>query len=279
MALLVRACVIVTVVTVATFLPFVPGGHDPLAVLLSALAWALGRVGLLLVPVGALWLWASRAQRSRPAPQALLMRITLGTCVVIAMVTVLVAFASSGSRLLAAITAVLTGLLTMRLWRRIRATESRVPGPRVAAILVVAPLVILAAQTMLVDAITVHARNRVIANSAPLIAEIERYRSRRGAYPESLFSVWGDYKPSIVGVERYHYERSGDSYNVIVREPSLGFGMRRFVVYNPRDMQRVTVHEQDRLVSDEAALDADNAGYTVVQPLPQPHWKLFLFLS
>ena len=84
MALLVRACVIVTVVTVATFLPFVPGGHDPLAVPLSALAWALGRVGLLLVPVGALWLWASRAQRSRPAPPALLMRITLGTCVVIA---------------------------------------------------------------------------------------------------------------------------------------------------------------------------------------------------
>jgi hypothetical protein len=32
-------------------------------------------------------------------------------------------------------------------------------------------------------------------------------------YPESLFSIWGDYKPSIVGVERCHYERSGDGYN------------------------------------------------------------------
>ena len=53
------ACAIVTVVIVATFLPFVPGGHDPLAVPLSAMAWALGRVGLLLVPVGGLWLWAS----------------------------------------------------------------------------------------------------------------------------------------------------------------------------------------------------------------------------
>jgi hypothetical protein len=148
-----------------------------------------------------------------------------------------------------------------------------------AAILVVAPIVVLAAQTMLVDAVTAQARDRAIANGAPLIAEIERYRTRRGVYPESLFSIWGDYKPSIVGIERYHYERSGEAYNVIFKEPSLGFGTRRFVVYNPRDTQRVTIHEQDRLLLDEAALDADNAGYTVVQPLPQAHWKAFLFLS
>jgi hypothetical protein len=51
------------------------------------------------------------------------------------------------------------------------------------------------------------------------------------------------------------------------------------VVYNPLDRQRVTVHETDRLRLDEAGLDADNAGYTVVRALPQAHWKLFLFLS
>jgi hypothetical protein len=70
--------------------------------------------------------------------------------------------------------------------------------------------------------------------------------------------------PSISGVERYHFERSGDSYNVIFEEPSLGFGTRRFVVYNPRDEQRVTVHEQDRLLLEGPELDADNAGHTVV---------------
>jgi hypothetical protein len=54
------------------------------------------------------------------------------------------------------------------------------------------------------------ARNRVLANATALIDEIERCRNRHGRYPDSLFSIWGDYKPSIVGVERYHYERSGD---------------------------------------------------------------------
>ena len=280
MAPLVWAFAIVTAVIVVTFMPFFPGGYDPLAAPLSGMAWVLGRVSLLLVPVGGLWLWVSTRQTSRPTPRVWLVWVTLGACVLIAIVTVLVAFAASGSQLFAAVAAVVAGRLTTRMSRRTRATQTGVPMSRMAAaILLVAPIVVLAAQTMLIDAITTHARSRVIANAGPLIAEIERYRARRGAYPESLFSIWGDYKPSIVGVERYYYERSGEAYNVIFKEPSLGFGTRRFVVYNPRDRQRVTVHEQDRLLLDEAALDADNAGYTVVQTLPQPHWKVFLFLS
>jgi hypothetical protein len=280
MAPLMWGCAIVTAVIVTTFLPFVPGGHDPLAVPLAAVAWAVGRVGLLLVPVGTLWLWVTRRQPSRPVPPSWLVRTTLGAFVLIAIVTVLVAFASSGSHLFAAATAALSGLLTVRLGRRIRVTRAGASMPRTAAAgLVLAPLVVLATQIVLADALMVYARNRVIANGAPLIAEIERYRQRRGTYPESLFSIWGDYKPSVMGVERYHYERSGEAYNVIFREPSLGFGTRRFVVYNPRDRQRVTVHEQDRLLLDEAGLDADNASHTVVESLPQPHWKAFLFLS
>ena len=146
-----------------------------------------------------------------------------------------------------------------------------------AAILTATPLVIVAAQSSLIGPATVLARDTAIANCAPFIAEIERYRERHGVYPASLFSIWGDFKPAIVGIDRYHYEPSGDAYNVIFREPSLDFGMRRFVVYNPRDRQRVTLHEQDRLRLDDAGLDADNAGHTFIEPLPQPHWKIFLF--
>ena len=136
-------CVIVIVVVVVTFLPFFPGGHDPLARPLSAMAWALGRVGLLLVPVGGLWLWASTGRESRPTPPAWLVRITIGACIPIAMVTVLVGFASSGSQVLAAVTAVFLGLLTIRLGRRLRSTQAGASRPRMAAILVVAPIVVL----------------------------------------------------------------------------------------------------------------------------------------
>ncbi len=41
---------------VCMFLPFLPGNYDGLAVTLSFMAQLLGIVGLLLVPIGALWL-------------------------------------------------------------------------------------------------------------------------------------------------------------------------------------------------------------------------------
>jgi uncharacterized membrane protein YdcZ (DUF606 family) len=280
MAPLLWASAMVTLIIVATFLPFVPGGHDPLAVPLSAISWALGRIGLVLVPIAGLWLRDSTRRASRPAPPRWLLRLTLGASIFITLVTTLVTFASSNSQVLAAVIAAFLGLLTIRLRRRFRATQAAAPMSRMAAaMLVIAPIFVLAAQTILADAFTIQARNRAIGNAAPLIAEIERHRARRGAYPESLFSIWGDYKPAVVGVERYHYERSGEAYNVIFKEPSVGFGIRRFVVYNPLDKQRVTVHEQDRLLLDDAGLDADNAGYTLIEPLPQAHWKVFSFLS
>jgi hypothetical protein len=204
--------------------------------------------------------------------------VTLGTCVVIALVMTLVAFTSGG--LMAAGTAAIAGLLTIRLMRRLRLDQSGSPIPRmVPAMLVASPLAVLAVQSAFVEPLSSSARNRVIANSVPLITEIERYRERNGAYPASLFSLYGDFKPATVGVQRYYYEPSGDAYNLIFEEPSPPFGTRRFVVYNPRDKQRLTVHENDRLRLDDAGLDADNAGYTIAEPLSQLHWKAFLFLS
>jgi hypothetical protein len=277
MAPLAWACAIVAGVIVITFLPFAAGGYDPIATPLATMAWTLGRVGVLLVPIGLLWLWA--LSRDRIARPRWLIRLSVGTCIFILLVTSLIAFAASGSVLLATGAVAVATLLVARLARQMRRHPTS-PVPRlVPALIAVAPILVLTAQTMLVDAVATRARNRVLTNATPFIEEIERYRTRHGAYPQSLFSIWGDYKPSIVGVERYHYERSGDGYNVIFSEPSLDFGMRRFVVYNPRDKQRVTVHETDRLLLDEAGLDADNAGHTVIRVLPQPHWKVFLFLS
>jgi hypothetical protein len=279
MAHLVRACLIVAAVITATFLPFVAGGYDPLAGPLSEMAWALGRISLVLVPIGGLWLWAASKGAQGSRPPRWLRRVTIGTCGLIAFVMVVMAFASSGP-LMAVGGAVIAGLLLIRLRRHLLDAEfGLATSPMAAVSIALAPIVIFALQSALRDPVTSYARNRVIANSGPLIAEIERYRSRHGAYPTSIFSIYGDCKPAIRGVERYYYEPSGDSYNVIFKEPSLGFGTKRFVVYNPRDKQRVTVHEQDRLLLDEAGLDADNAGYTIIQLLPQPHWKAFLFLS
>lgn len=275
MASIVRAFFVVTIAVAATFLPFFPGGYDSLSNPLSEIAWAFGRAGLLLVPAGGIWLLFSTISGDSIGLRGWLVWLTLGACVLVALVLVLVAYASGP--LLAVGTGAIAGLLILRLVRHLRAAA---PADRkVAGLLMIVPILVLAVQSACIEPIASRARSRVIANSAPLIAGIERYRARHGAYPASIFALYGDVKPAVVGVQRYYYEPSGDSYNLIFEEPSPAFGLRRFVVYNPHDKQRLTVHETDRLVLDDAGLDADNAGYTIVKPLPQPHWKLFEFRS
>jgi hypothetical protein len=275
MAQVVRAILVLTAILAATFFPFFPGGYDHLSKTLSGMAWVFGRVGLLLVPVGGLWLFFTLKYGPGVEPRAWLQWITLGTCILIALVLALIAYAFGP--LLAVGTCTLAGLLIVRLNRELRRPISAdLTAP---SLLVVAPILLLGVQSALIEPIAANARNRVIVNSAPLIAEIEFYRSRHGTYPASIFALYGDCKPAVVGVQRYDYEPSGDAYNLIFEEPSPVFGLRRFVVYNPLDKQRLTVHETDRLQLDDAGLDADNAGYTIVEPLPQPHWKLFTFRS
>jgi hypothetical protein len=275
-----QACLTIVVILAMTFLPFLSGGYDFLAGPLAAVAWALGRVGLLLVPIGGLWLWTGAKAATNGRPGKWLARLTLGVCVLIALALIIVAFAGTSSLLLAGAVAAVAVAVNVGVARRLRLTHSGTPLPRSAAVaLLIVPVIVWGVQSALLDPLTASARNRVINNAAPLIAEIEQYHARHGRYPVSLFAIWGDYKPAIQGVERYYYEPSGDAYNLIFREPTLEFGIRRFVVYNPRDKQRVTVHEHDRLRLDEAGLDADNAGYTLSEQLPQPHWKLFVFLS
>ena len=52
----------VAFVVLCTLLPFLPGSYDGLAVPLSEMAHMFGTVGLMLVPIGLLWIAADRSE-------------------------------------------------------------------------------------------------------------------------------------------------------------------------------------------------------------------------
>ena len=267
------ALVGVTVVAL-TFLPFAPGDYDPLAGPVSMMALVLGRVALVLVPVGGLWLWTpARSSSARPR---WLIWLTLVTCTILVLLMALAAFATA-SLLLSAIAAAAGGVGVARLARRLRsrpdAARTRLPA---AAWLVAMPIAVLTAQVWLAPRVTAWARDRAIAHAAPLIAAIEQYHARHGEYPMSLLAVWGDYKPSIRGIARHLYEPAGRTYNVVFEQPSLVLGTQEFVVFNPQDQQTMTSHAQVGLEFEGPALEA-RRGYYAAHTLPQPHWKVFLF--
>src|SRR5687768_4134987 len=60
---LLRIGAFTAIVILCTFLPFLPGRHDVLALPLSSMAQVIGTAGLVLVPIGALWMAAERVQR------------------------------------------------------------------------------------------------------------------------------------------------------------------------------------------------------------------------
>ncbi len=183
---LVRMGGLVTLIVLCTFYPFLPGVYDGLAVSLSAMAQMFGIVGLLLVPMGVLWLAyelrkRERSKRSLPT-RARGYHLALASMVassIVALILSLGAFMGISLSL---------GFLTLALWlyifsrltpglKLMKKVEAEDFNP-VPLYLVFVPSVILIFQIMLAAPAKQFSRNRAIAQSAELIADIEKYRAR-----------------------------------------------------------------------------------------------------
>lgn len=140
--------------------------------------------------------------------------------------------------------------------------------------LILVPGLLLAVQLAFATPITEWSRNRAIRNSADILRDIEAYKTEHGQYPVSLFAVWPDYSPSVIGVEQYYYEPQGESYNLIFEQPRFllhDFGAREFVVYNPLGEHKVVSHAAWRLSNPELQ------GWYAVHDTGVQHWQYFLF--
>lgn len=244
------------------FLPFFPGEYDPMALPLSMTVQAFGFAGLLLVPVGVLWL---RSPTSR--------RIALVAVAAVSVVGLLLAFVALtfGPSLCMLILAV-SASIAVGLWRRARAGTP----PKIAPILlIVLPLAVVGARFAFLPAAVSWSRERAMTNAAPMIAAIEAYRARMGRYPLSLLSELSDYDPGVMGIPRYLYEPSGGAYNLVFEQPSDVVGTREFVVYNPLDEQNISAHDADLLELSQADIDRQR-GHYAARSAGRPHWKRFL---
>jgi hypothetical protein len=263
-------------VILGTLLPFLPGRYDSLAVPLSLMSQIFGKVGLLLVPVGTLWVASGYWSRLAGKQYGIAIAALIASSVVWVMVS-LGALVSGG---------LLHGLGALALWvyvvsralPRLRLLKGAAPRPISAAAfyLLVVPVAVALLQTVVVAPAIEFSRSRAIRNSARLIADIEQYRLAHGRYPASLLSVWEDYSPGVIGIKEYHYEPSGEAYNLFFEQFALNFGTREFVMYNPLDQQVMTSHKMDLLQLRAPELELSR-GHYAVHDAPHPHWKYFWF--
>ena len=264
-------------IVLGMFQPFLPGRYDSLATPVSMMSQVIGILGLLLVPVGALWV----ASEYRSQPERRRYAFALTALIASSVVWVL-------SSLLMMLESLTLGLVAVALWAyavtrlvpRLRALRSATPRPRSAIpiYLTVVPIAVAILRFTLAGPVTEWSRSRAIRNSAPLIADIEAHRVARGRYPQSTLSMWPDYKPAVIAIKEYRYEPSGDAYNLLFELPSLRFGTREMVMYNPRDQQAVASHAMDvlQMTPEQLALDRTR-GHYATHDAPHPHWKYFWF--
>jgi hypothetical protein len=264
-------------VLLCTFLPFLPGSYDNLAVALSEMAHLFGILGLLLVPIGLLRLAADRSSRlARSRHVFPLLQLIASTLVWLALY--LAAVLHSGFTL-ACVVVLLWLVLLRKTWLIFR--RGAKPPERASVLplyLIAVPVVVALVQFAFVERAVEFSRNRAVLNSAPLIAALDEYRTRNGHYPTSLLAEWPDYLPRVIGIPQYHYQPHGDAYNLVFEQFNYRFGTREFVVYNPCDQQVMTAHARDILeFTPEQLVVERTRGHYSQHDLPQPHWKSFLF--
>lgn len=262
-------------VVLCTLLPFLPGSYDGLAVALSEMAHMFGILGLLLVPIGLVWIAADRSERLVQKRHLFPLLALIASTLVWAALW-LAAIVQSGFVLGFAIIAVWICVLR-KAWTNFRKTSP----DRTSAVpfyLVAVPVLVALLQWAFVERAIQASRNRAIQNSAPLLAAIENYRVRNGKYPTSLLAELPDYGPHVIGIREYRYEPHGEGYNLVFEQFNYRFGTREFVVYNPRDEHVMTAHASDILeLTPEQLVVERTRGHYARHDLPQPHWKLFWF--
>ena len=269
---MIRAAGVTVALLGLAFLPFLPGTYDPLAVTVSAAATATAFGGLILLPLGAVWVLASRSRQYALARLAIVVGTLVGAAVVLATA------AGDGSVSAAAVMLIAAVVCALRLWRHTRSAQAKgadLPRAVPWSLIAVPPVVVLGFLT-LAQPIEAWSRSRVVRHAGSMIADIERYHVRRGEYPMALSSLHPDYPTGAMGVDRFRYERSGQAYNLYFEHPSTTFGVQEIVMYNPQGGQDISSHVIDLLELAPEDIRRQR-GHFAAEDLPQPGWRRFLF--
>ena len=225
--------------------PFFPGPSNGLVLGLSSLSLLFGFFGLLLVPVGIIWViagWIKNKQREdRPVNWKPSYYLSIIAAVIAAIIGVifLPVFGQHAGVPAAVIALVIEGWLLYKVVlsiRKIKSTPSRAFNS-VPVYLIVLPLVAFTANKFLVEPISTYSRNTAIHKSEMLIAAIENYNIKEGKYPASLNELKGKYidkipKPSVMGVANYRYTKVNNHYTLSFSQWKDGTALEELVIYD-----------------------------------------------
>ncbi len=266
---------IIGIAVTGIFLPYIPGDYDYFAGGISSILQFAAFASLLLVPVGLVWCimdFLNRENNKVPRYPNYLRNIAFAIAVIIILAAALGSHASKNG-----FSSFIVLGLGVIILLKIRKAGKEASSRRYYATpyyLIFIPLAVVSIRIAFIEKVKNHSTDYVIKQSELLIKDIEAYKEKNGRYPVSIQSTIDDYKPSISSVRRFHYELSGDAYNLYFEQISEMPGTEEIVMYNKLGEQEMTVHNQDLLREEPQRIIR---GYHHVVELPQGKWKVFYF--
>ncbi len=268
----------IALLVAGVFLPYIPGDYDYAAARLSGIVQFAAFASLLLVPIGLAWCILDLVRRGKhqttrhPVYARKAARVVAAVMILAA---ALAAFAYQSRYMAMLILGV--GTYTLFTITRKRPEVRPIPSASLHArpyYFLIIPLAVVIIRLLFLEEAKNRSTDFVIVQCEALIEDIEAYHQTNGHYPVSLQSTIEDYRPAISGIPRFHYELSGQAYNIYFIQVSDMLGTKEVVMYNKLGAHEMTVHNQDLLrIPPERIL----RGYHEVAELPQPHWKIFYF--
>ncbi len=251
--------------------PFLSGKYDLFAIPISTMLQVFGLVGLLLVPIGILWLIMPKYRFG----------FAIAAMVVSAFVMLIISLFATLS------VGISFGVLTLLIWTsiliplipkvKLLKKQTLINANWLPVYFIYFPVFSLLLQLTFAKRLTELSRNRAIENAAPFIIDIENYRTQQGYYPLTLQAQNKDYDSGVVGIEKYQYAPHKKGYNLLFEQPRFlidDFGAREWVVYNPLDEHSVYSHTAWLLGTNQQEIPQ---GWFVSKNTRYKHWKYFLF--
>ena len=268
---LAQLAIVLAILTMGMIYPFLSGEYDSLAMPLSIIIQGVGVAGLLLSVTGIFWFII-------PGKFRFFAKTSVYLASVLTLIFTFLAYLLAGivfGVFLFAIFAMIVLRMNKTLNKHIREESfSFVPVSMIAI-----PLYLLIIQLIIAKPITDQSRERTITNAGEYIQDIESFQSKYGYYPKAIQAMYKDYHPQTIGVEKFHYLPCNHSYNISFEQPRFlldRIGTREWVVYNPKDEQRVYSHTSWFLLLPPEESEIQQGWYSS-ENTGIKHWKSFLF--
>ena len=208
-------------------LPFLPGPSNDIVIGVSAIAQAAGFFGLLLIPIGLVWVIIDRRNQINKSggkwgSKPFFILAILSCIIAFPIYFLLVAAIFFTYGLSAGVVTLLIGAYALHLSvkgiRKITKEQS-LRLNFVPFYLITIPLLSLLMRLYVAPPISAYSRNLAIERSKVLITAIEEFKMKQGKYPESLEQLQPVYlseipSPKIMGILHFRYNRIEDRYSV-----------------------------------------------------------------